>query len=218
MKGIRFNALHTYDDLRLILSKKEIGAPAVKVSQLDVPDADGVLDMTDYFGEPKYSNVKHRFEFSTAAPQGEFLSLYSTVKNALHGKKGRIILDDDPSFYYVGRCNVSSFTDEKGIGKITIDCDCEPYKYKADKTVVTQAIDGTETLTLTNSRKRAVPEVSITTDGVLNIRYQMGEAINVWDLGSGSFTLPELELVEGDNLVTVTGTGTISFTWQEGAL
>lgn len=218
MKGIRFNGLHTYDDLGLILSKKEIGAPSEKTAELDIPGADGVLDMTDFFGEPKYGNVKHRFEFSTAAPQSEFLSLYSTVKNALHGKKGRIILDDDPSFCYMGRCTVSSFTDEKGIGKMTIDCNCEPYRYKTAETVVTRAVAGAEVITLTNSRKRAVPEVTITTDSVLNIRYQTGQIINVWDLGSGSFTLPELELVEGNNLVTVTGTGTISFAWTEGAL
>jgi len=40
----------------------------------------------------------------------------------------------------------------------------------------------------------------------------------IWDLGSGSYTLPELELMEGVNNVTVTGTGNIAFEWQEGDL
>ena len=48
----------------------------------------------------------------------------------------------------------------------------------------------------------------------MNITYQG----NIWDLGSGVYTLPELELTEGANAVTVTGIGTISFIWQEGEL
>lgn len=215
MKGIRVGNVHTYHDLRLIMTSKEIGSPAVKAKKIDIEGADSSLDYTDFFGEPKYEDLTHKFQFETIEPQNEFLTQVSKVKNAIHGKKGRIILDDDPSFFYVGRCSVSSFTSEKGVGKIDIECDCEPYKYRLDKTVVSKTISGTQVITLTNGRKRAVPEVTIVTDGSINIVYQVG---NIWDLGSGSFTLPEIELVEGDNLVTVTGTGTVTFTWQEGDL
>lgn len=215
MKGITFGTTHTYRDLGLILGKKEIGSPAVKENKVDIPGADGALDMTDFFGEPKYENVKHKFEFSAAVPPDEALPLFSRVKNAVHGKKQRIILDDDPAFFYVGRCSVSSYTDEKGIGKLSIECDCEPYKYKLNKTTVTQAISGTQVITLTNGRKRAVPEVTISTEGTLNIVFQ---AVNIWDLASGSYALPDLELVEGENTVTVTGTGQITFSWQEAML
>lgn len=215
MKGITFGNLHSYTDLELILNSKEIGSPETKVNKIDIPGADSSLDLTDFFGEPKYEDVTHKFNFSTIVPQAQFLSLFSTVKNALHGKKMRIILDDDPLFFYMGRIKVSSFTNEKNIGIISVECDCEPYKYKLEKTVVSVAVTGTQAITLTNGRKRAVPEVSITTDSSLNIVYQ---GSNIWDLGSGSYTLPELELVEGVNTVTVTGTGTISFTWQEALL
>lgn len=216
MKGILFGNLHSYRDLKLLLQPgKEIGSPEVKKKLLDVEGADGTLDYTDFFGEPKYTDVKHKFPFATIVPMKEFLSHYSVVKSALHGKKMPIILDDEPGFYYVGRIYVQPFTNEKNIGHITIEAECEPYKYKLAKTTVSRAIDGTEIITLTNARKRAVPEVSIETETSLHIVYR--ESF-IWDLGSGSFTLPELELTEGDNPVTVTGTGTISFTWQEGVL
>lgn len=215
MKGIRFGAFHSYDDFRLILSKKEMGSTTVKVQKVDIPGADGALDLTDFFGEPKYEDVTHRFDFSTAYPQEEFISQFTTVKNAIHGKKMRVILDDDPLFFWIGRCHVSGFTSEKGIGTISVECDCQPWKYKQDQTVIAKVISGTHTITLTNGRKRAVPEVQVFTEaGSLNINYQG----NIWDLGSGSYTLPELVLVHGDNLVTVTGTGTITFVWQEGEL
>lgn len=215
MKGIIFGSLHSYRDLRLILESKEMGAPEVKVNKIDIPGADSALDLTDFFGEPKYDDVKHKFQFTSIEPQETFLTQFSEIKNAIHGKKVRIILDDDPAFFYLGRCFVSSFTNDKGIGTVSVECECEPYKYRLAKTTVTKAINGAETITLTNGRKRAVPEVSVDTADSLTIVFG---ASNVWTLSSGSYTLPELELKEGDNTVTVTGTGTITFTWQEGDL
>jgi phage-related protein len=210
VKGITFGTTHT-DDLGLILGKKEIGSPTVKENKVDIPGADGSLDMTDFFGEPKYENVKHKFEFSALVPvYEEAPALFSRVKNALHGRKLRIILDDDPAFFYVGRCHVSSYTDEKGIGKLTIECDCEPYKYRLDKTTVTRAIDGTDMIVLANGRKRAVP--TITTTEAMTIIFGSG----TWTTSAGTFAIPELELVEGANLVEVIGTGIITFTWQDG--
>lgn len=215
MKGVYFDNLHSYKDFILVLSGKEIGAPAVKEQRLDIPGADGFLDLTDFFGEPKYEDVKHKFEFTTIVPQNTFLTQYSMIKNAIHGKKMRIILDDDPLFYYVGRCFVSGFTSEKGIGTVDVECVCEPYKYRIEKTVVTQAVNGTASITLTNGRKRAVPLITIQTDTSLNITYGQGL---IWDLGAGSYTLPELELTHGANTVTVIGAGTITFEWTEGDL
>ena len=184
----------------------------MKENKLDIPGGNGSIDMTDFFGEPKYDDVQHKFEFTTIEPQSDFLTQYSKVKNTIHGKKVRIILDDDPTFFYLGRCRVSPFTSEKGIGKISVECECEPYKYKLQPTIMSVAVNGTEVITLTNSRKRAVP--SITTTAAMTIAFGGG----IWTPSAGTFAIPELELVEGDNLVSVTGTGTITFAWQEGAL
>jgi phage-related protein len=214
MKGIRFGALHS-DDLGLILGKKEIGAPAVKDEKTDIPGGDGSLDQTEFFGEPKFENRTHRFDFSTMAPAEEFPTVYSNVLNRLHGRKMRIILDDDPLYFYLGRLHVSPFTSEKGVGMINVEADCEPYKYKKDHTVIAQSISGTQAIILTNGRKRAVPEVQVyTQSGSIQIEFQG----NVWNLSSGSYTLPELELIEGENVVNVAGTGTVTFSWQEGDL
>lgn len=135
MKGITFGSYHSYDDFNLLLVSKEVGSPNVKVKEIDIPGADGSLDLTDFFGEAKYENVTHKFQFQTIVPQSNFLSLFSTIKNAIHGKKLRIIIDDDPSFYYVGRCFVSAFTNEKNIGTVAVECVCEPWKYKVNETI-----------------------------------------------------------------------------------
>lgn len=215
MQGVTFGELHSYRDLNLILNSKEIGSPAVKTKKVEIEGADGVLDLTEFFGEAKFENVPLKFQFSTIVPRAQFLSQFSAVKNALHGKKLRIAIDGDPLFYYIGTVHVSSFTSARGVGVVSVECDCEPYKYKTAKTVVSAAVSGTQAIILTNGRKRTVPEVQIESDGTLNITYGSG---NIWDLGSGSYTLPELELTEGENTVSVTGTGTVTFTYQEGSL
>lgn len=143
MKGIIFGTLHSYRDLHLILESKELGAPTVKVNKIDIPGADSALDLTDFFGEPKYDDVKHKFTFTSIEPQETFLTQFSEIKNAIHGKKVRIILDDDPSFYSFGRCFVSSFTNAKGIGTVSVECECDPYKYNVQETVVSATLDGT---------------------------------------------------------------------------
>lgn len=212
MKGVTFGEKHSYNDFSLLLAKVELGAPQAKVNKIDVEGADGSLDLTDYFGSTKYENVVHKFDFVTIAPPSTFTTIFSTIKNHLHGKKMRIVLDDDPSFYYIGRLSVSSFTSDRGIGHITIDADCEPYKYKKDKTVVKQTINGSGIVLLKNSRKRAVP--TITTTAAMTIRFNE----TTWGVSAGTFVIPELELFEYSNTIEVSGTGTITFEWQEGEL
>ena len=215
MKGIMFGNYHSWNDFQLILASKTIGTPSPKTETIDIPGGDGVLDLTEFFGETKYNNRSLSFEFSSMVIPSEFMTLFSRVQNALHGKKMTITLDDDPEWYYIGRISVSEWKAEKNIGKLTIDCDCEPYKYQVSTTVITKSISGTLNITLPNSRKRAVPTVKVTSDAGLTITFGSGK---VWNLKSGSYLLPELELVEGDNLVTVTGTGSITFTYTQGKL
>lgn len=210
MKGIRFGNFHTYDDLSLILTSKDIGSPTVKTKVVDVEGADGVIDYTEYFGEVKYNNLKHIFNFKVKP--ANFLSIFSNVKNKLHGRYMRIILDDDLEHYYMGRVTVSSITNDKNIGLLSIECDCEPYKYKSEPTVITKSINGTTIITLTNSRKRVVP--TITTTASMTIYFGDDSAT----IGAGTYTIPTLELVEGDNAITVSGTGNITFTYQEGEM
>lgn len=136
MKGVKFGNYHSYDNFDLILAEKTIGTPSPKIEVIDIPGGDGVLDLTEFFGEVKYNNRTLSFEFSTMVQQSEFMDLFSEVQNALHGKKMQIILDDDPEWAYTGRISVSEWKAERTIGKLTIDCDCEPYKHRVSSQAV----------------------------------------------------------------------------------
>ena len=212
MKQIIFGEYKSYDDLYLICTSKKIESPTIKTNKVSIEGGDGELDLTEVFGRVSYNNRTLSFDFSTIVHPSQFLNLYSAIQDALHGKKMNITLEDDPDYYYVGRVSVSDFSKEKSIGKIPIECDCEPYKYKKDVTIVSQAVNGETTITLANSKKRVVP--TITTDAEMKLEYN-GYSITH---SAGHFILPTLELVEGENTVTVTGTGNISFEYREARL
>lgn len=213
MKGITFGDYHSYDDLSLILNSKEIEAPEPKTETTDIPGGDGELDFTEFSGAVRYKNRKLTFEFSYIGVQSTFLTEFSTVQNAIHGKKVHITLDDDPNFFYVGRCAVDKWKADKNIGKITVEANCEPYKYKQITTTVTQSISTSGTVSLTNLKKSVVPKISTT--AAITIAWTGGSA----SLAAGDDQIvPELILREGTTEVTVTGTATVTFKYQEGEL
>lgn len=212
MNGVTFGSYHSYDDFNLILAEKEIGSAEVKTNYVDVDGAHGQIDYTEYFGEPKYRSRSLSFKFNTIVNQSQFMELYSDIQNALNGRRLKIVLDDDVDYYYMGRLQVSAFTNDKNIGQISIDCTCEPWKYRENPTVVTRTVSGSDTIMLVNSRKRVVP--SITTTASMIITFGGISTI----VNAGTFTIPTLELTEGNNTVIVTGTGNITFVYQEGSL
>jgi len=212
MKGIQFGNYHSWDDFALILTAKEIGTPSIKTENIDIPGGDGVLDLTEFFGETKYGNRPLSFEFSTIVPQSDFMRLFSQVQNALHGQKMRIVLDNDAEWYYTGRISVSPWKAEKSIGKFTIDCDCEPYKTKVNDTVISVAVTEETTVILQNSKKRVIPTIDIT--GEINLTF----GTNFWALTEGRYDLPAVVLEYGDNEITLSGAGTATFTYREGGL
>ena len=212
MKGVRFGNYHTYDDFNLILSQKTIGTPSPKTETIDIPGGDGVIDLTDFFGEVKYNNRKLSFDFSIMVPQAQFMNLFSEVQNDLHGQKMQIVLDDDPDWYYVGRVTVSEWKADKSIGKLTIDCDCEPYKIKLAETVVTATVNGETTVILNNSNKTVVPTIDIT--GEISLTF----GTNFYTLSAGRYDLPAVRLAKGENTVLLSGSGTASFRYKERGL
>lgn len=213
MKGVKFGDFHSWDDFFLVLGSKSIGSPKAKTSTVEIPGADGVLDISEYFGEVKYQNRTLSFVFATIVPQNQFLELFSTIQNAIHGQKLNIILDDDPDFYYVGRINVSEWKSDRNVGKITIECDCEPYKYKKLKTTRMLNVSGSVTTYFANLRKQVVP--TFTTTAAIQIQF----GTNTYSIsGAGTFTIPEITFEAGNNEITFTGTSTVTVEYQEGGL
>ncbi len=213
MKGITFNNIHSFTEWGLLLTSCEVGSPTIKLEEVEKQGADGRLDFTDYFGGVKYDKRTLKFEFAKGdITANGFLELVSAVQDKLHGQFMQVVLDDDTDYCYKGRVKVNDFSCIRGIGKVNVEVEAEPYKLKKQLTTVIKAVTGTASITLTNSRKPVVPQ--ITTTSSMTISYNG----SVWAVGAGTSKIPELQLEEGNNVLTVTGTGNITFEYQEGKL
>lgn len=211
MNGVLFGKKHSYDDWGLILTQKAIGMPTPKTSSVDIEGADGSLDTTEVLGEVRFTNRTLAFEFTLSDEYEDFNDVVTEIANYIHGRKFKIIIDEDDSYYYIGRASINNFATDKRIGKIVIYCDCEPYKYHLRETIVTKEISGTKDVCVKGFRKTATPVIRCTAPTTLvykGITYQL-EA-------NKDIELLDVFLYEGDNWFKVTTNGVITFTFQGG--
>lgn len=140
--SVIFGDKNTWDDWHLIPSARPVFAvPSQKVVTVDIPGADGIIDLsTALTGKPTFNNREGSFNFIVMLDlsYGEWQDRYSEILNTIHGKSVRIILEDDPEWFYQGRVAVnvwSSPSDGSG-STVTIDYSVDPYKYKiSDPTI-----------------------------------------------------------------------------------
>lgn len=231
MNGVRFDEKHSYHDFGLILSSREITLPEPKTMTIDVPGRDGVIDLTEAItGEVKYKNRKLTLTFTALHVISRWGAVVSKLANYLHGKRMRIIFDDDALFYWYGRCTINQFKTDRTLATIVVNCDVEPYKYEIDACcddwvwdtfsfvngiirTYHITVNGTKTVTLINRRMIVSPVFTTSTAGI-TVKF----AGSVYTLPQGRSQIREIRLQEGENLLTLQGTGTVRFEYRGGSL
>lgn len=215
MNQIYFNDIGTYDDWGLRLVNLNISAANPKFHYIDIPAGDGAIDLTEALtGEPKYED--RTLEAILRVNIDEYVEKLEIINSNLQGKKIAIKTFEKPGYYLIGRCTVEFQRLNHIRGNIIINARCEPWYFKDNITTknVTLPTNGTSNITLKNSRKRVIP--TITTNAQVTIK--MGNVTRV--IVAGTHRLTNIILIEGDNLLTITGTQgtTVKFEYQEGAL
>lgn len=220
LAGVRFGDIHSFEDLDLILASASIPPALPKTNYIDISGGDGALDLTEANGRVTYSDrdgCKFTFVMNPAGDLSEsaFETKKTQVSDAINGIYfERIVLDKDPEFFYSGRCEVSEYLSDKRVRKIVVLARLAPYKYKINMTVVKCVLDGTKkNIILENSRKTVSPTVSCTADNTLIVCGDTSVALN-----RGTHIVLDIQLTKGDNLVEVTGTGEVTFSYREGEL
>lgn len=213
-KGVNFGNIHSYYDLNLILSKCEIKPAEPKTNYVDIPGGDGSVDLTESHGKIVYKDRECTFTF-TVAPSDDlsYEDKKTQVSNALNGKRFEIVLDKDPEYYYSGRCTVDSWKQDRNLKQIVVSAKVAPYKRKIGETVI--SVDLTEdeqSLALANGRMHIVPVITCTDE----TRIVFGNS--EFRLSAGTHKILEFCLVEGNNEISVSGSGTVTITYREGDL
>lgn len=213
--GIYFDDVHSYDDLSLVLSGKDIPPATPKTTYIDVPGADGSLDLTESHGEVKYKDRDCKFTFTMhPSDKTDFEEKKTEISNLLNGKMCKITLDIDADYYYQGRCSVDKYNQNINLKQFVVSAKVKPYKYKQAVTVVTVVLSGTEkTVQLNNARMAVSPFIDCTNDNTV-----IAFGGSTYNLSAGTHKLLDIQLKEGSNTLTVSGTGKVTFRYQEGDL
>jgi hypothetical protein len=203
--------VHTGDDLGLVQEEKEIGKPTIQTFTAEVPGRDGLLNLTrSLTGKVNYYNRPLSFQYFGDGTRKELLDL-DAYFSRFHGQTIRIIDDDYPDHYYEGEATVSTEYGSNYI-TITLTVDAQPFRLKLTPTVYSRQISGKITVYLDNESIDAIPTITVT--GETSI-VRNGKSVSV---GAGTYEFPDFVLVGGSNAFEVSGNGTISIQYQEGAI
>lgn len=215
--GIQFDNIHSFYDLNLILSGVSIPPATPKTTYTDVPGRDGSLDQTEVHGEVKYHDrdgCKFTFTMNPADDLSEsaYEEKKTEVSNLLNGRAfQKITLDKDPDYYYSGRCAVSEYLSDKRVRQIVVTARVKPYKFKQKETVKTYELtEAAQTVSILNARKSVCPFIECSDD---DCRIVFGSASFV--LTAGTHKVLDIRFMEGVNTLELSGTGTVTFRFQE---
>ena len=213
--GIKFGEIHSFYDLNMVLSAKEIPPAQAKTSFIDVPGRDGSIDQTEVHGKVNYEDRELSFTFSMLPNDSSTWEEKQTeVSNLLNGLSCKITLDVDDAYYFTGRCTVDEYASEKKLRQIVVKARVNPYKYKQDVTAIAIPLtDEAKVVNLANGKKAVVPTINCTHDNTV-IVFKGG----TYRLSAGTHKILDVFLTYGDNILTVSGEGTMKFTYQEGDL
>lgn len=132
--SVTFGNKNTWDEWKLMPVKAgriEFVTPNVKRETVDVAGSDGELDLSEVLtGYPTYQNRKGTLKFRFFDNGVPVRSRYTQLKNYLHGRTMRAVIEDDFGHYYEGRFMVGDLEWAKhgNWADTEISYDVKPYK------------------------------------------------------------------------------------------
>ena len=232
--SITFGGKNTWDDWHLVPSSRPVIAPPdVKSKTVDIPGADGELNLTELLnGRPTYQNRTGSIEFIVVNDYWDWDVAYSTIMNYLQGKSMKMVLEDDPAYYYEGRFAVSEWRSDKSWSLITIDYNVYPYKKDLSSTdedwlwdsfdfetqiiqngMKNLTVDGVLTVTVEGSPQPVAPVITVSGPMTLSfngIEKSMDKA--------GDYKYGDILFREGTNKITFRENGNVTISYRGGRL
>lgn len=130
--GVTFaDRIHTWRDWGLKLVSVYIPMPEPKTQLVDIPGGDGKIDLTEISGRPAYHDregIELTFDLMDESYR-EWLLRYSEFAREIHGKKIKMVLDDEPDHYYMVRLNLDSQKTNPVFSEVVLSGTAEPFKY-----------------------------------------------------------------------------------------
>ena len=219
MYGIKINGIDTLTAYGLaLLSDLSVSAPKLKENYVDVPGADGSLNMSYALaGEPTYKDRDITGTLFKRVDDFALSKIAQSISNAYHGRSVKIQIPTDTDHYFTG---VIQFGGADGYNscKIPFSARVNPWRYKSSVTAISRndLTANYKTMTLTNERRPVVPTITVTEETTL----LWGTA--TYTIAAGTYKLPDIVLVQGSNTLkaklTTAASGSITVEYQEASL
>lgn len=230
--GITFDdKYHTYKDWGLKLLSVRIPLPDVQENTIDVPGMDGSLDLTEALGRILYSD-RDGIELVFDLLDGSYANWFTTVEKIagiLHGRKVKMILDDEPNRFYNIRLHIDTEKSNAIMSQIILSGKAEPFKYDVTSTlekwewdnfnfvngVIQQhdniVVENSLTILLIGNGKGSSPTFVVSEADSLQVAYKD----NTYDLSVGKNRIADIYIGNGETAELIfNGTGTLAIDYR----
>ena len=215
MRFLTIGKYNTWYDWRLTLTSQELTPPEPKTNYIELGGANGTLDLTEALtGEVAYADRTYKATFWTSeGTYSDRLRVLQDIVNAVHGQKVPIVLPDDPDHYLLGRVRVKAQVWDQVHAEVEIEAICDPWLYAVHETERRVEVSGTMDVVVNNGGRKTISPV-VTVSNRMSLTYG-GRTVT---LSAGTYQVTDLRLSHGANVISVTGYGTLTFTYREASL
>lgn len=237
MKGVRIGEKHSFEDWGLTLASPPPHTfPEAKKYLTDIPGGDGQIDFTEMVcGRAVYDRRSFSISFGAVKPRREWLPFMQQFAYEYHGRERKIIYDDEPDFYYIGRLAVDTdFERVATLGKFSVKVDAEPFRYSVVSSaepwlwkpfnfrtgVITQACEikitaDNNEIVVPRGSVSVCPEIIV--EDVVTQMYVTHEG-KTYSLAAGRNRIPQIRVGEKEVTLTFTGEGTVTLDYRRRVL
>lgn len=191
-------------------------APQSQSNTIVVPGRNSPIRYTEALGRVSYQPRTFDITLSMLGTREKFNQMSEQTVNRFAGQLVNVILSEEPALYCVGTLEITPGYDPlTHKGQLAINSsDADAYRYHTEETVV--AVTGGGNVILSNDFMPVVPTVTTTEETTL--KWQVGTDRFIKTVSAGTWTFPELELVQGENEIEVVTDGTVTFRYRKGRL
>lgn len=247
---IRFeteNYYDTWDDFHLIPTARPIlSLPTPNTKFVSIPGRKDPIDLTEYLtGHSTFGNRTGSWSFFTDVDYveqrlGGWVAFDKRLRSLFHGHVGKIVLLDDPSYFYTGELTMGQWQTGEDRSTVTISYDLYPYKKDLSSTMELWKFDefdfrdgvimylkdmevnGSRDVKVYGSRERISPHIS-GSSGLVIYKYENESWVNYGNvptksIASNDSIIPRLVIDYGENLLRFTGTGSVTIDYRRGLL
>lgn len=195
----------------LSLESCYLSAPRRKRLLLDIPGADGQLDLLEGWGDPAWETRTITARFAAGNDAGLTLC---RLMNELEGKTVPIVLPGFPAHYMTGTVHISAGSVFRG-SEVLITAECDPWLYaRTEQNISVPASDEAVTRIIRNrGGKRVIPELTVTgSDAVITLA---GEELT---LAPGTHIDARFAIAGGGSLTLTIRGGAVTIRYREAVL